>query len=133
MILGLGTDLVDMRRLEAALDRHGERMLRRIFTPAEIAAAAARPALRIPTLAKRYAAKEAGAKALGTGFRQGVAWRDLGVETRPPGLPALAMTGGAAARLAALTPPGLVARAHLSMTDEPPFAQAVVVLEAVPA
>lgn len=130
MILGIGTDLIDARRIEAALARHGERFLARIFDPVEIAAAAARPALYVATLAKRFAAKEAGAKALGTGFRQGVGWRDLVVRTRPPGLPCLVLGGGAAARLARMLPPGHVPDIHLSMSDDAPYAVAFVVISA---
>jgi holo-[acyl-carrier protein] synthase len=131
MILGLGSDVIDIRRIERALARHGERFLARIFTPAEIARTMRRTErLRAPTLARRFAAKEAAAKALGTGFRAGVFWRDLGVVNLPSGQPTLAMTGGAARRLAAITPAGFAAAIALTMTDEPPYASAVVLISA---
>ncbi|MCS6891687.1 MAG: holo-ACP synthase [Rhodovarius sp.] len=133
MILGIGSDVVDIRRVAEVLERHGERFLRRIFTEEERRRADRRSgAVRIATYAKRFAAKEAAAKALGTGFRQGVYWRDLGVVNLPSGQPTLAMTGGAAARLAAITPPGMLAEVALTMTDEYPYAQAVVVISARP-
>lgn len=135
MILGIGNDLTDIRRIEATLERFGARFIDRIYTAAEQAKAARRQALprvHASTLAKRFAAKEACAKALGTGLRQGVFWRDMGVVNLPSGQPTLALTGGAAARLAALTPPGMVARIHLTMTDDYPWAEAVVMIEAIP-
>lgn len=135
MILGIGNDLADIRRIEATLERFGARFIDRIYTAVEQAKAARRQALprvHASTLAKRFAAKEACAKALGTGLRQGVFWRDMGVVNLPSGQPTLALTGGAAARLAALTPPGMVARIHLTMTDDYPWAEAVVMIEAVP-
>ena len=116
------------------MERHGERFLERVFTPAERARALRRtPALHAPTFAKRFAAKEACAKALGTGIRGGVFWRDMGVANLRSGQPTMALTNGAAERLAGLVPPGMTARIHLSLTDEPPYAQAFVVIEAVAA
>ncbi|WP_337995592.1 holo-ACP synthase [Oleispirillum naphthae] len=135
MILGIGNDLIDIRRIEATLERFGERFVQRIFTPAEQAKATRRkgvPRIYASTLAKRFAAKEACAKALGTGLRRGVFWRDMGVVNAPSGQPTLLLTGGAAARAAALVPPGHAARLHLTMTDDYPWAEAVVILEAVP-
>ncbi|WP_375391456.1 holo-ACP synthase [uncultured Sphingomonas sp.] len=132
MILGLGSDLCSIERIAASLARFGERFEQRCFTPVELARAARRPFTRAGTLAKRFAAKEAFAKALGTGFRHGVFLRDIGVVNAPSGQPTLQLTGGAKARLDALTPPGHVARVHLSMTDDHPWAQAFVVIEAVP-
>lgn len=132
MIIGLGSDLVDIRRIERALERHGERFTLRLFTPAERARAAGRTErLRAATFAKRFAAKEAAAKALGTGFRAGVFWRDLGVVNLAGGRPSLRLTGGAARRLAAITPTGHAAGIDLTMTDEYPYAQAVVVISAL--
>ena len=132
MIVGLGSDLIDIRRIERTIERYGERFLARIFTPLE-RQKADRRAQRVATYAKRFAAKEACSKALGTGFRRGVFWRDLGVVNLPSGQPTLRLTGGAARRLAELTPPGLVARLDLTMTDEPPIAQAMVIITMVPA
>lgn len=133
MILGLGADICDIRRIEAVLARHGERFLRRVFTETERRRATRRaPALAAATYAKRFAAKEACAKALGTGFRGGVFMADLGVVNLPSGQPTLALTGGAAARLAALTPPGLRAAIALTMTDEYPYAFAQVIISADP-
>lgn len=133
MILGIGNDTIDIRRLERTLERHGARFLERVFTPVERAKAERRTErIRTNTYAKRFAAKEAAAKALGTGFRDGVFFRDLGVVNLRSGQPTLVMTGGAAARLAAMTPPGHVARVDLTMTDEYPYANAVVVISAVP-
>ena len=131
MILGLGSDLVDIRRIEKVLARHGERFIQRIFTPIEIAKAERR-ATRIDTYAKRFAAKEACSKALGTGFRRGVFFRDLGVVNLPSGRPTMALTGGALERLKELTPEGYDARIDLSLTDEYPLAQAIVIISAVP-
>jgi holo-[acyl-carrier protein] synthase len=132
MILGIGSDLCDIRRIEKVLERHGERFIARIFTPVE-RAKAERRAGRVETYAKRFAAKEACAKALGTGFRRGVFFRDLGVVNLPSGRPTMALTGGALARLQAITPQGMEARIDLSLTDEWPFAQAFVVISAQPA
>lgn len=136
MILGIGNDLVDIRRIETTLERFGDRFLARVFTDLERAKAERRRGAGrayVATLAKRFAAKEAAAKALGTGFNHGVFWRDLGVINRPGGQPTLAMTGGAADRLHALTPPGLVPVVHLTMTDEWPLAEAQVIISAIPA
>ncbi|MBI4970003.1 MAG: holo-ACP synthase [Rhodospirillales bacterium] len=131
MILGLGNDLIDITRIEKTLERFGDRFLERVFTPEEVAKARRR-ANMAATLAKRYAAKEACAKALGTGFRLGVYWRDIGVVNLPTGQPTLRLTGGAKARLDALTPPGMRAHIHLALTDEHPLAEATVILEARP-
>ncbi|MBO0709662.1 MAG: holo-ACP synthase [Acetobacteraceae bacterium] len=134
MILGLGSDICDIRRLEQVLAKHGERFIERVFTPVERAKAAGRTEkLRAATFAKRFAAKEAAAKALGTGFRGGVFLSDLGVVNLPSGQPSLSMTGGAAARLRAITPPGMQAMVALTMTDEYPYAYAQVIISAVPA
>ena len=133
MILGIGSDLCDIRRIEAVIARHGERFLDRVFTPVERAKAGRRTEkLQAATFAKRFAAKEAAAKALGTGFRQGVFLSDLGVVNLPSGQPTLHMTGGAAARLAAITPAGMRAVLALTMTDEYPYALAQVIIETVP-
>lgn len=132
MILGLGSDLIDIRRIEKTLARYGDRFLDRIFT-AEERARSDRRANRVESYAKRYAAKEACSKALGTGFRKGVYWRDLAVVNLPGGRPTLVLTGGALERLKALTPPGMAARIDVTLTDEPPLAQALVIITAVPA
>ncbi len=133
MIIGLGSDLVDIRRIEAVIAKHGERFLERVFTPTERAKAERRTErVRASTYAKRFAAKEAASKALGTGFRDGVFFRDLGVVNLRSGQPTLALTGGAAERLAAITPPGHTAQVALTMTDEYPYANAVVVISAMP-
>ena len=132
MIIGLGSDLCNIERIQTALDRHGGRFEARCFTPVEQAKAAKRPFTRAGTYAKRFAAKEAFSKAVGTGFRDGVFMRDIGVVNAPSGAPTLALTGGAKARLDALTPPGHGARIHLTMTDDHPWAQALVVIEAFP-
>ena len=129
MIIGLGTDLCDIRRVEKVIARFGDRFLHRVFTDTERAKAAHRTdALRAATFAKRFAAKEACAKALGTGFANGVFHSDMGVVNLPGGRPTLALTGGALARLHAITPPGLVADIALSLTDEPPYAFAQVII-----
>lgn len=133
MILGIGNDLVDIRRIERTLDRHGVRFIERVFTDAERARADRRGAgIRIASYAKRFAAKEAAAKALGTGIAEGVFLRDLGVVNLGSGQPTLEMTGAAATRLAAITPPGMAPRVALTMTDEYPYASAVVIISAVP-
>lgn len=132
MIIGLGSDMVDVRRIARVIERHGERFLGRIFTATERAKADKR-ANRIETYAKRFAAKEACAKALGTGFRAGVFWRDLGVVNTTSGRPTMRLTGGALKRLQAVTPAGCEARIDVTLTDEGPIAQAVVVISAVPA
>ena len=132
MILGLGSDICDVRRIEAAIARHGDRFLERVFTPLEREKALRRTErIRAGTFAKRFAAKEAAAKALGTGFRRGVFFSDLGVVNLRSGQPTLHMTGGAAARLAAITPPGMEAHVALTMTDEYPYAFAQVIISAV--
>ena len=131
MILGIGNDISDIRRVEKVLDRHGRRFIDRVFTETEIRKSEGRK-LRAASYAKRFAAKEACAKALGTGMRGGVFWRDMGVVNLPSGKPTMALTGGAARRLAALLPAGHHALIHLTITDEFPLAQAIVVIEAVP-
>jgi holo-[acyl-carrier protein] synthase len=132
LILGIGSDLIDITRIEAALDRFGLRFINRVFTPVE-QDKSERRANRAASYARRFAAKEACAKALGTGMNKGVFWRDMGVMNRPGGQPTLVLTGGAKARLEAMTPPGMMARIDLSMTDDPPLAQAIVIISAVPA
>jgi holo-[acyl-carrier protein] synthase len=133
MIIGIGSDILDIRRIERTIERHGERFLERIFTQAERTKAEKRTErIRAATYAKRFAAKEAASKALGTGFRAGVFWRDLGVVNLPSGQPTLRLTGGAAERLKAITPAGHGAVIALTMTDEFPYAQAMVVITAVP-
>ncbi len=131
MILGIGSDLSDIRRIEKTLERHGERFTHRIFTDIERRKADGRVE-RAATYAKRFAAKEACAKALGTGMRRGVFWRDMGVVNQRSGQPTMALTGGAAARLRAMLPAGHEAVIHLTITDEHPYAQAFVVIEARP-
>ncbi len=130
MILGIGSDLADIRRVAETLERFGERFTRRIFTEVE-RARAERKGIAAASYAKRFAAKEACSKALGTGIRHGVFWRDMGVVNLRSGQPTLALTGGAAERLVQMTPPGMIARIHLSLTDDHPYAQAFVVIEAV--
>lgn len=132
IVLGMGSDLIDITRIEKTLARYGERFIDRVFTPVE-RAKSERRAKRAASYAKRYAAKEACSKALGTGFRSGVFWRDIGVVNLPSGQPTLALTGGAKERLDRMTPPGMVAQIHLTITDEPPLAQAMVLIVAVPA
>ena len=132
MVLGLGNDLCNIERIQKSLDRFGQRFIDRIFTPLEQARAERRPLTRAGTYAKRFAAKEACAKALGTGFRNGVFFRDMGVVNLPSGAPTLALTGGAAERLAFLTPPGHSALIHLTLTDDHPWAQAIVLITASP-
>jgi holo-[acyl-carrier protein] synthase len=131
MILGIGSDIVDVRRIERAVTRHGERFLMRIFTDTE-RATAERRAKRMETYAKRFAAKEACAKALGTGFRAGVFFRDMGVVNLRSGRPTMELTGGAQARLRAITPKGYEARIDVTITDEGSMAQAFVVISAEP-
>ncbi len=131
MIIGIGSDLIDIRRIESALDRFGDRFINRIFTETE-RRRSERRRLRAASYAKRFAAKEACAKALGTGMRAGVFWRDIGVVNDRSGRPTIALTGGAAARLEAMTPDGHTAMLHLTITDDFPLAQAFVVIEAVP-
>jgi holo-[acyl-carrier protein] synthase len=133
MIIGLGSDIMDIRRIEAVIARHGDRFLDRVFTPLERAKAEKRTEkIRAATYAKRFAAKEAASKALGTGFRAGVFWRDLGVVNLSSGQPTLRMTGGAAERLKAITPSGLLSHVALTMTDEYPYAQAMVIISGIP-
>jgi holo-[acyl-carrier protein] synthase len=133
MILGVGSDLIDIRRIEHAIERFGDRFLDRIFTDNERRRCDRRGPTRGASYARRFAAKEAAAKALGTGFRGGVFWRDLGVVNLPSGQPGMRLTGGALRRLEVLTPSGMLARLDVSLTDEPPLAQAVVIITAVPA
>jgi holo-[acyl-carrier protein] synthase len=131
MIIGLGSDLIDTRRIERTLERFGARFTERCFTDLE-RVKSERRLRRAESYARRYAAKEACAKALGTGFRNGVFWRDIGVVNLPGGRPTIELTGGAAARLAAITPPGTRASIEVSLTDEPPLAQAIVIITALP-
>ncbi len=131
MIIGIGNDLCDIRRIEETLQKHGERFTHRCFTDIE-RVKSDRRAARAASYAKRFAAKEACAKALGTGIHHGVYWRDMGVVNLPSGKPTMKLTGGAAERLAAITPAGHEAVIHLTITDEPPLAQAIVVIEARP-
>jgi holo-[acyl-carrier protein] synthase len=135
MIIGIGSDLIDITRIEKVIARHGERFLDRIFTEAERAKAERRskvPKMVSATYAKRFAAKEACSKALGTGIRLGVWWRDMGVVNLPGGRPTLKLTGGALTRLESLTPPGHEARIDLTITDDWPLAQAFVIISAIP-
>ena len=131
MIIGIGNDTIDIRRVEKVIERHGERFISRIFTDIEIRKSDRRR-LRAASYAKRFAAKEACSKALGTGMRAGVFWRDMGVVNLPSGKPTLKLTGGAAERLARLTPAGHRPEIHLTITDDFPLAQALVIIEAVP-
>ncbi|WP_454684847.1 holo-ACP synthase [Ancylobacter moscoviensis] len=131
MIIGIGSDITDARRVAEVLERHGERFLDRVFTPIE-RAKSDRRARRVESYAKRFAAKEACAKALGTGLAQGVFWKDMGVVNMPSGRPTMALTGGAKARLDAITPEGFEARIDLTITDDGPLAQAFVIISAVP-
>jgi holo-[acyl-carrier protein] synthase len=134
MILGLGSDLCDIRRIEKSIERYGDRFLERVFTETERAKAMRRSEkIQAATFAKRFAAKEAAAKALGTGFRKGVFFSDLGVVNLPSGQPTLQMTGGAEQRLLAITPPGMLSQVALTMTDEYPYAYAQVIISAIPA
>ena len=130
MIVSIGSDLCSIERIEKSLERFGERFEKRVFTDTERAKAASRPFTRAGTLAKRFAAKEAFSKAVGTGFKRGVFMKDIGVVNAPSGAPTLALTGGAKARLDALTPAGHALYVHLTMTDDFPWAQAFVVIEA---
>jgi holo-[acyl-carrier protein] synthase len=132
LILGIGNDLCNIERIERSIERFGQRFLDRIFTDIEKAKADRRQLTRAATYAKRFAAKEACAKALGTGIRAGVFFRDMGVVNLPSGAPTLALTGGAAARLAALVPNGHRAAIHLTLTDDHPWAQAIVLITASP-
>ena len=135
MIIGIGNDLIDITRVAKVIERHGERFLDRIFTDAERAKAQRRAKnekMLVATYAKRFAAKEACSKALGTGLRRGVFWRDMGVINQRGGKPTMALTGGALARLQELTPAGMSPQIDLSLTDEYPMAQAIVIISAVP-
>jgi holo-[acyl-carrier protein] synthase len=132
MIVGIGSDLIDIRRVEKTLGRYGDRFIKRVFTEVERRKSEGRRQ-RAASYAKRFAAKEACAKALGTGMRAGVFWRDIGVVNLRSGKPTMALTGGAAARLAALVPAGHTPVIHVTITDERPLAQAFVIIEAVPA
>ena len=130
MIVGIGSDLCNIDRIQASIDRFGDRFLNRVFTETERAKAARRPFTMAGTLAKRFAAKEAFSKAVGTGFKQGVFMKDIGVVNAPSGAPTLHLTGGARARLDALAPAGHAVQVHLTMTDDHPWAQAFVILTA---
>lgn len=135
MIIGIGSDIIDITRIEKVIGRHGDRFIDRIFTDTERAKAERRSSMAKmvwATYAKRFAAKEACSKALGTGIRSGVFWRDMEVVNLPSGRPTMRLTGGAAARLAEMLPPGHEAVVHVSLTDDPPLAQAFVVIEARP-
>ncbi len=132
MIIGLGSDLCNIDRIANSLERFGERFENRVFTEAERAKAAKRPFTKAGTYAKRFAAKEAFSKAVGTGFKRGVFMRDIGVINAPSGAPTLALTGGAKARLDAMVPAGYDAYVHLTLTDDHPWAQAFVIIEALP-
>ncbi len=132
MIIGLGSDLIDIRRIDKTLARFGDRFTHRVFTETE-RQRSERRAARSESYARRFAAKEACSKALGTGFRQGVYWRDMAVVNLPSGKPTMKLTGGAAHRLEAITPAGMVAQIDVSLTDEPPTAQAIVLITAMPA
>ncbi|RTL63870.1 MAG: holo-ACP synthase [Hyphomicrobiales bacterium] len=131
MILGIGNDTIDIRRIEASIERWGDRFLNRIFTPVERAKSDRRKN-RSASYAKRFAAKEACSKALGTGLRAGVFWRDMGVVNEASGRPTLVLTGGAADHLQRMTPPGMEPRINLSLTDDYPLAQAIVIISCVP-
>ena len=131
-IIGIGSDLCNIERIEKSLDRFGERFVRRVFTEAERDKAEGRPHGRAGTYAKRFAAKEAFSKAVGTGFKRGVFMKDIGVVNLASGAPTLALTGGARLRLDEMTPDGHAAQIHLTMTDDHPFAQAFVIIVAVP-
>ena len=132
MILGIGSDLCNIERIEATLARHGDRFRNRVFTPEEQSRAEGRPRTVAATYAKRWAAKEACSKALGTGLRMGIAWKDMAVSNLWTGQPVMALTGWAAERLAQMTPPGHRAVVHVTLTDDHPWAQAFVVIEALP-
>lgn len=132
VIIGMGSDLCNIERIARSLERYGERFENRVFTPVEIAKARRRPFTIAGTYAKRFAAKEAFSKAVGTGFRRGVFMKNIGVINAPSGAPTLALTGGAAKRLEELTPKGHEARIHLTLTDDHPWAQAFVIIEAIP-
>lgn len=130
MILGIGSDFVDIRRIEKALDRFGDRFIQRVYTDSERDRSERRPAVRAGSYAKRWAAKEACGKALGTGVAKGVIWRDMGVVNDPSGRPTMRLVGGAAARLERMTPPGHVAHIHVTLSDDFPFAFSLVMISA---
>jgi holo-[acyl-carrier protein] synthase len=130
MILGIGNDIIDIRRIEKTIAKHGQRFIDRIYTDVE-KRKSERRAQRVASYAKRFAAKEACSKALGTGLSNGVYWRDMGVVNLPSGKPTLQLTNGAAAQLARMVPVGRTAAIHLTMTDEYPYAQAIVIIEAI--
>lgn len=130
MILGIGSDIIDIRRIEETLARFGDRFTHRVYTEKERARAERRPDQRADTYAKRFAAKEACSKALGTGLKRGVFWRDMGVSNLASGQPTMVLTGGAAHRLAEITPPGMSAQIHVSLTDDYPLAVAFVIISA---
>jgi len=132
MIIGIGSDLCNIERIQSSLDRFGDRFINRVFTDVEHAKAERRPFTRAGTYAKRFAAKEAFSKAVGTGFKAGVFMKDIGVVNAPSGAPTLLLTGGAKRRLDAITPPGHAVDVHLTMTDDHPWAQAFVILYARP-
>jgi holo-[acyl-carrier protein] synthase len=132
MIIGMGSDLCNIERIQKSLDRFGDRFIRRVFTDVERAKAEGRPFTRAGTYAKRFAAKEAFSKAVGTGFRRGVFMKDIGVINHPSGAPTLLLTGGAKRRLDEMTPEGHAAQVHLTMTDDHPVAQAFVIITAIP-
>jgi len=131
LIVGIGSDLIDIRRVERTIERYGDRFIKRLFTDIEQAKSEARRN-RVESYAKRFAAKEACSKALGTGFRRGVYWRDMGVVNIAGGKPTMSLTGGARRRLDELIPEGMEARIDLSLTDDHPLAQAIVIISAVP-
>ncbi|MCA3573533.1 MAG: holo-ACP synthase [Aestuariivirga sp.] len=132
MIIGIGNDVIDIRRIEKTLEKHGQRFIKRLFTETEVRKSERR-AQRAASYAKRFAAKEACSKALGTGFRAGVFWKDMGVVNEPSGKPTMVLTGGARAQLDKIVPPGHAVRIHLTITDDFPYAHAFVMIEAVPA
>ena len=132
MIIGIGNDVIDIRRIEETLEKYGDRFIQRIFTDVEIAKSEKR-AQRAASYAKRFAAKEACSKALGTGFRASVYWKDMGVVNEPSGRPTMVLTGGARDQLERLTPPGHDVRIHVTITDDFPYAHAMVMIEALPA
>jgi holo-[acyl-carrier protein] synthase len=132
MIIGIGNDIIDIRRIEKTIARFGDKFIQRIFTPIEQKKSDAR-ANRAASYAKRYAAKEACSKALGTGFRAGIFWKDMGVVNLPSGKPTMALTGGALERMKAITPPGMVPQIDISITDEEEMAYVIVIISANPA